>query len=125
MTAVVVVPGMDGTGLMLAEFVEALGPKLPTTVLRYPTREALGYAELRARLQPELPRSGSFLLLGESFGGPLALSLAASQPSGLVGVVLCASFSQFPVRALRAAAGLARFAPTKPAPVRGPALFGR
>jgi pimeloyl-ACP methyl ester carboxylesterase len=37
-----------------------------------------------------------FAILGESFGGPLALRLAARRPAGLVGVVLAASFHRCP-----------------------------
>ncbi|MGQ0798894.1 MAG: serine aminopeptidase domain-containing protein [Pseudomarimonas sp.] len=58
-----------------------------------------------------LPRSEPYFLLGESFGGPLAIALAARQPRGLLGLVLCASFARYPIESLRAAAFLARVAP--------------
>ena len=37
-----------------------------------------------------------FILLGESFSGPLALRLASDQPAGLIAVVLVASFVRTP-----------------------------
>jgi pimeloyl-ACP methyl ester carboxylesterase len=40
---------------------------------------------------------GEFVVVGESFSGPLALMLAARRPPGLRGVVLCASFVRFPL----------------------------
>ena len=33
------------------------------------------------------------MLLGESFSGPIAIELAAQAPTGLVGIILCASFA--------------------------------
>ena len=47
-------------------------------------------------MMASLPASSSFIIVGESFSGPLALMAAARHPSGLVGVVLCASFYRSP-----------------------------
>ena len=90
-------PGMDGTGELFAPFLSALGTSFEPLVLRYPTNEPLGYADLLGRVRAELPKSDSYILLGESFSGPLALMLAAESPAGLRGVVLCASFVTNPI----------------------------
>jgi len=116
MPRLIVLPGMDGTGLMLGDFVASLGEDFPVTVLAYPAAEPLSYQQLEERLLPALPTAEPFFLLGESFGGPLAIALAAKQPVGLLGLVLCASFVRYPVSALRAAALLSRVTPTHAAP---------
>jgi pimeloyl-[acyl-carrier protein] methyl ester esterase len=92
----VLLPGLDGTGLLFADFVAALGPEFEPTVVRYPPDIPLGYGELEPIARQSLPSAGSFILLGESFGGPLAISIAASAPPGLVGLVLCCSFASNP-----------------------------
>jgi len=105
----ILMPGMDGTGELFSPLLQALGNSLESSVLRYPTDEPLGYSELLARVRGELPKSGPFVLLGESFSGPLALMLAAESPPGLRGVILCASFATNPIRWLpRPAAPLVR-----------------
>jgi len=116
MTRLVVLPGMDGTGHLLVDFVAALDVSIQATVIAYPPTESLNYAQLEARILPALPKSEPYFLLGESFGGPLAIALAARHPPGLLGLVLCASFARYPISALRAAAVLSRVAPTHTAP---------
>ena len=97
MTKLILMPGMDGTGELFAPLLRALGNSIKSTVVRYPADEPLGYAELLPRVRAELPSSGSFVLLGESFSGPLAIMLAAEAPAGLRGVILCASFATNPI----------------------------
>src|SRR5262249_21879992 len=58
---------------------------------------ACGYAELLSLLEAAVPAGREFILLGESFSGPLALLLAARRPPGLRGVILCASFARSPL----------------------------
>jgi pimeloyl-[acyl-carrier protein] methyl ester esterase len=98
MVKLILMPGMDGTGELFAPLLHALGDSIESSVVRYPTDEPLGYSDLLARVRTELPKSGSFVLLGESFSGPLALMLAAEEPPGLCGVILCASFATNPIR---------------------------
>jgi pimeloyl-[acyl-carrier protein] methyl ester esterase len=112
----IILPGTDGTGSLLRPFVEALGPDANVVVVNYPTQQTLGYSELEQLVRPILPTSESFVLLGESFAGPLAISIAASQPVGLVGVVLSASFARYPISWLRPLAPLARLAPVRAVP---------
>jgi pimeloyl-[acyl-carrier protein] methyl ester esterase len=112
----VILPGTDGTGALLNEFVSALGD-LPTTVIVYPKDRALGYEQLVEFVLPQLPASEPYFLLGESFGGPLAISLARAHQGPLAGVVLCASFARYPVLLPRALAPLAVFAPTRIVPI--------
>lgn len=89
-------PGMDGTGDLFAPLIARLGPAINTVVVRYPD-EPLGYDALTAHARQALPASGDFFLLGESFSGPVAIALAAEQPSGLRGLILSATFVRNPL----------------------------
>ncbi len=93
---IVLLPGMDGTGALFARFTASCPHEMTTQVIAFPPREALDYDALARRVRDALPRNGRWVLLGESFAGPLALRLAAAQPEGLAGVVLCASFLRAP-----------------------------
>ncbi|HTU67669.1 MAG TPA: alpha/beta hydrolase [Steroidobacteraceae bacterium] len=101
MTDLVLLPGMDGTGELFAPLLAALGPDVATTVVRYPDRAAT-YDEHVAVARAELPRDRPYVLLGESFSGPVAVKLAAEAPRELRGLVLCASFLTCPNLLLRA-----------------------
>jgi pimeloyl-[acyl-carrier protein] methyl ester esterase len=89
-------PGLDGTGRLFRPFVERGTGALEFRVISYPPDRFLGYDALEERVRAELPADEPFALLGESFGGPLALRLAASAPPNLVGLVLSASFHRHP-----------------------------
>ena len=97
MVKLILMPGMDGTGELFAPLIDAFGNSVETCVVRYPPGEPLGYAELLPRVRAALPPSGPFVLLGESFSGPLAIQLAAEAPAGLRGVILSASFANNPI----------------------------
>lgn len=89
-------PGMDGTGELFAPLLGALSTSVSARVISYPRHEPLGYAALLPIVRAALPME-PFVLVGESFSGPLALMVAAERPVGLRGVVLCASFVKNPV----------------------------
>jgi pimeloyl-ACP methyl ester carboxylesterase len=101
----VLLPGLDGTGRLFSRFVAASTGALELKVVSYPPDRVLGYAQLEELVRRELPAARPFALLGESFGGPLALRIAAHGAPGLVGVVLATSFHRRPaastMRALR------------------------
>jgi pimeloyl-ACP methyl ester carboxylesterase len=94
----VLLPGLDGTGILFQPLLQNLPAEIEPVVIAYPDHELLGYEELLPRVMASLPHDESFLLLGESFGGPLALRVAASQPARLRGVILSASFIGCPYR---------------------------
>ena len=85
---------------------------LETLVVRYPSDEESSYLELAEFVKQFLPTSAPYIILGESFSGPIAVAVAQSKPPGLVGLILCASFISSPLKLLRTLAPLARFAPT-------------
>lgn len=103
----VLLPGLDGTGRLFAPLVQALPPALEPVVVRYPEREVLDVPALLRAIQVALPPE-PFVLLGESFSGPLAVRVAAQRPAGLRGLVLVASFVRSPVGPLLS--GLGRIA---------------
>ena len=111
----VLLPGLDGTGLMFEAFLAA-GPGLDTRVVRYP--EALvSYVACIHVARAQLPKDRPFLLLGESFSGPVAIALAAERPAGLRGLVLCGTFARNPRPGLAWTGPLLRLLP----PMRLPA----
>jgi len=96
MPTLVLLPGLDGTGDFFQPLLEALAADVRTQVVRYPAAGAHDYTTCQQLVQAELPTAGRYVLLGESFSGPVAISLAAQAPPGLVGVILCCTFAANP-----------------------------
>lgn len=107
----VLLPGMDGTGDLFDPLLSALPPAPPPVVLRYPAREPLGYPALEQRVRQALPAQAPFVLLAESFSGPLGAAIAAAPPPNLRGLILCASFVRAPHPRLGLARPLANWLP--------------
>ncbi len=107
---------MDGTGELFAPFVAALDGQLETLVIDYPREEPLGYDALEAFVRQRLPAKERFVLLGESFSGPIAISIAAKPPQNFAALVLCCTFASNPIGALSALNTIARFLPVERAP---------
>ncbi|UCJ16029.1 alpha/beta hydrolase [Pseudomonas sp. MM211] len=127
MLTLVLLPGMDGTGTLFEPFITALGQDVAVQVVSYPAVDALGYSELEAHARHSLPSSGRFILLGESFSGPVAVAIAASRPPGLVGLVLCSTFVRNPRPAFGPLRHIASLLPVKlaPLPALSTLLLGR
>jgi pimeloyl-[acyl-carrier protein] methyl ester esterase len=112
---VVLLPGLDGTGDQFAPLIDALGPDVPTVVVRYPDTP-LDYEAHQQIAASSLPRDRPYIVLGESFSGPIAISLAAQAPAGLLGCILCASFVKTPRHILRLALPFLGLVPPQRAP---------
>ena len=95
-TTIVLLPGLDRTGTLFRPLIEHLPSRLDPVVVAYPGKEKIGYGDLLPRVMQSLPTGEPFVILGESFSGPLALMAAASRPPGLLGVILCATFVRNP-----------------------------
>ncbi len=102
----ILLPGMDGTGRLFESILGHLPPEFRPLVVAYPP-DIARYDDLMPIVRAALPRDDPFVLVGESFSGPLAVRVAAGNPPGLRGLVLIASFVRPPARwpfpALRAA----------------------
>lgn len=106
-------PGLDGTGRLFAPFIDAALQAGFSTVksLAYPADRVLDYSALEALVRGALPVGTPYVLLGESFSGPVALAIAADPPPDLRGLVLSTSFAASP---LPMSGSLARIAPHVP-----------
>jgi len=96
MLTLVLLPGMDGTGIFFEDFAAVAQPEFEPIIVRYPDDPSLGYAGIEPIARAALPRDKPFLVLGESFSGPVAISIAASNRPGLVGLILCVTFARNP-----------------------------
>jgi pimeloyl-ACP methyl ester carboxylesterase len=115
---------MDGTGALFSFFVPHLSGAYTAQVISYPTDRPLSYEELTAFVLAQLP-AGPFVLLGESFSGPVALAVAQQREP--LALVLVCTFAANPRPALLPLKPLLRWLPS-PAAAVGPlslALMGR
>jgi pimeloyl-[acyl-carrier protein] methyl ester esterase len=88
----VFLPGLDGTGLTYGPLGEAMPENTRVTVVTYPAGQKLSCRELVRCAYEQLPRNKPLVLLAESFSGPITISLAASFPSHIKGIIFCATF---------------------------------
>lgn len=88
----VLLPGIDGTGRMFGPLMAQLPDGLRPQVIHYPAQQVLSYAQLTESILPQLPVNAPFILIAESFAGPLALQLSTRASANLKAMVLCATF---------------------------------
>ena len=85
-------PGLDGTGIFFGPLLRHLPAWIDPVVITYPASGANDYKDLLPIVMDEVAALKSFVILGWSFGGPLALMVASQCPSQVSGVILCGSF---------------------------------
>lgn len=120
----VLLPGLDGTGLLFSPLLEQLEPMIATQIVSYPARDDLSYIDLIELVCKQLPSSTPIVLLGESFSGPIAVAIAANAPTNLRGVILCASFVSNPHSRMRMFKRILRYLPFKKIPIGVIEKFG-
>jgi pimeloyl-ACP methyl ester carboxylesterase len=123
---VILLPGLDGTGSRITAFLRKMECAAPVRVVQYPPDRPLGYVQLESLVRRQLPLSERYVLLAESFSGPIAIRVAAEPPPDLAGLILCSTFARNPFPWLRPLRALAVRVPFKSLPrwVRAPLLWG-
>lgn len=91
----VLLPGLHGTQQLFQPFVEQLGVVVDTQVISYPVDMKMDYQQLQEHIEAQLPDQ-DFILLGESFSGPLVYQIALNYPVHLKAVIFVASFLNNP-----------------------------
>jgi hypothetical protein len=87
---------MDGTGMLFKTFAGLLPHGINAKIVPYPTDRHMSYAELAELVIGSLPRSTPYVIIAESYSGPVACILAAHPVGDLQGVVFVSSFVAFP-----------------------------
>ena len=126
--SLVLLPGLDGTGKLFTPLIKYLPDQLRPVVVSYPRDIPYGYEDLLAIVQSSLPKDRKYIILGESFSGPLALLAAHHPQPGLIGIVLCATFVKNPFLLIPSWLSVLSFGPLYslwPLTIRIRALFSR
>jgi pimeloyl-[acyl-carrier protein] methyl ester esterase len=92
---IILLPGLDGTGVLFKPFIDALPNYIDTLIIKYPSNEELSYSELVNFVVDQLPNE-KFVLLGESFSGPIAYQVALLKPENVASVIFVATFLSSP-----------------------------
>ncbi|NNM00554.1 MAG: alpha/beta hydrolase [Gammaproteobacteria bacterium] len=100
MIDVYLLPGIDGTGDLFDPLVACAPDWANPIVSRYDNTRAASYAELTDAVVDCIDTARPYLILGESFSGPVAIGAALARPEHLVGLVLSVTFARNPYSAL-------------------------
>jgi pimeloyl-ACP methyl ester carboxylesterase len=92
----VFLPGMDGTGLLFEPILRLWTESPPPIVVSYPSDRVLGYEQLQSYVVSLLPVTDPYVLIAESYSGPIAARIAATRPPMMRGLVLSATFIRKP-----------------------------
>ena len=88
----VLLPGLDGTGSLFAPLLSVLPEDFIPVVITYPKDKVLYYEQLFPYIREVFPWGKPYVLLAESFAGPMALKFAAEQHENIDAIVLCSAF---------------------------------
>jgi len=92
----ILLPGMDGTGLLFQPFLDVFPKDISTHIIDYPCDKVLTYKELTYYVHKKLPINEEYILLAESFSGPIAYELSKIKHHNLKAIIFVASFIQPP-----------------------------
>ncbi|MGB0799301.1 MAG: alpha/beta fold hydrolase [Planktomarina sp.] len=91
---ILVLPGLDGTGKLLDDFAAELADDFDVRVVSY-TFDQTDYDTIFDYVKSLVPER-DYIVVGESFSGPLAGMFADAKPKHLKGVVFAATFLSRP-----------------------------
>lgn len=95
------IPGLEGSSIFFEPLLAALPASVSVHTVEYPSTGPMAYADLLPIVRAAVPAGRPFIVLGWSFGGPLAVLLGADPPPGLRGVIIASSFITNPQPWLR------------------------
>jgi pimeloyl-ACP methyl ester carboxylesterase len=85
-------PGLDGTGRLFDTFSATVPEGSSVEIARYPIDREMSYTDYAALVVSSFLPEDPFVIVAESFSGPIAVLAAASRPPALTGIVLCNTF---------------------------------
>ena len=97
----VLLPGLDGTGRLFEPFIKQFPDPSLVTVVPYPMDRHLTFEQLGDYIVPFLPTGKPSAILGESYSGPVALSLAARDNLNIHSIILVATFAKYSASLLK------------------------
>lgn len=92
----ILLPGMDGTGELFEDFLSNLND-IDHSIISFPQSGDQDYDSLLTHVKSRLPNE-DFVVLAESFAGPIAAKLAFEKMANLRGIIFVASFLSAPNR---------------------------
>ena len=87
----ILLPGLDGTGLLFKHLQKVLPDFYEPEVIAYSITQKQTYPELIEQVKTQLPTE-PFLLLAESFSGPIAYRLSLDTSIPIKKLILVATF---------------------------------
>lgn len=92
----ILLPAFDGTGLMFGPFIRALKNRFEAWVISYPESGPHDYHGLAGYIRRQIPADEDYILLGESFAGPLVYEIALADPAHCRAAVFVATYLSNP-----------------------------
>ncbi len=93
----VLLPGLNGTAGLFDPLLSVATHEYELMVISYPTHQVKSYKELTEYVLEKMGEiKGRFVVVGESFSGPIATLLSAKSINGLIGTILVATFASAP-----------------------------
>lgn len=93
---IVLLSGLDGTGILFKPLIELLPSDIEPIVISYPNTNKMDYEDLFDFVLRQLPKEEEYILIGESFSGPIANQIALQKPQNLKAVIFVATFLKNP-----------------------------
>ena len=92
----ILLPGMDGTGILFKPFIDELPQDLAVNPISYPDNEHLNYQQLADLVRKSLPIEEEFIIVAESYSGPVAYLLVQENIPNLKSIVFVTTFLRSP-----------------------------
>lgn len=92
----VLMPGLDGTGILFQPLVEQLKDIFHVTVIAYPKDSFFSLQEMAEIIKEQLSAPEDTIVLAKSFSGLVALTLLEQYAIPLRGIIFCAAFAESP-----------------------------
>lgn len=93
---IVLLPGMDGTGILFEPLKKELGNEQDIQVISYAPDLKQTYTQLVEQVRTDLPEKEEFVLVAESFAGPIGYQVAVNSPANLKAVIFVGTFLTLP-----------------------------